>query len=144
MILTQEQINEIANQVADDILSKVKQIEDEINNRDLLVGKLIGDGAIPVNGRENFKAPCKGCRIDLSKPFEAGNAMVTTEGAIGTLSQEEVRDWCSELIEETDGRCERARAIKEAAEECKAKYPDNSTEYFACFIPKFKEAASTH
>ena len=121
---------------------QIQAMEAQIEASDLLVGEMIGSGAIPVHGRENRKAPCRGCRIDPTKPFEAGNAMVTTEGAIGTLNKQEVRDWCSELIEETDGRCTRARGIKEAARECKAKYPEDSQKYFECFIPKFREATS--
>jgi hypothetical protein len=103
----------------------------------MIIGGLTGEGAIPINGRENRKAPCRGCRIDPTKPLEPGNCMVTTEDAIGTLSPQEVRDWCSEITELPDGRCGRARAIKQAAQECKGKYPDDTTKFFQCYVPAF-------
>jgi len=107
----------------------------------MIIGTTFGEGAIPVNGRETRKAPCRGCRIDTAKPLEAGNCMVTTEDAIGTLSPNEVRDWCSGIVELQDGRCERARAIKEAARECKEKHPNDTEEFFACYAPAFAAIA---
>jgi rubrerythrin len=103
----------------------------------MIIGGLTGEGAIPVNSRETRKALCRGCRIDPTKPLEPGNCMVTTEDAIGTLSPQEVQDWCSEIIELRDGRCERARTIKQAAQECKGKYPDDTTKFFQCYVPAF-------
>jgi hypothetical protein len=107
----------------------------------IIIGTISGEGAIPARGRETRKAPCRGCRIDSNKPLESGNCMVTTEGAIGMLNPQEVRDWCSEIIELQDGRCERARSIKEAAGECKAKYPSDMKGFLQCYIPTFSELA---
>ena len=107
--------------------------------RDVVVGEVLGAGAIPLHGREDRKAPCRGCRIDPSKPMEAGNVMATTEDAIGTLSQDEVRDWCSELVELPDGRCERARGIREAARACKEQHPKDTRAFFECYAPRFSE-----
>lgn len=102
-----------------------------------IIGTIIEEGAIPVRGRETRKAPCQGCRIDPSKPLEPGNCMVTTEGAIGMLSPQEVQNWCSEIVELHDGRCERARTIKKAARECKEKYPGDMQGFLQCYIPAF-------
>ena len=63
--------------------------------------------------------------------------MCTTKGAIGTLSDREEREWCSEVNIVSDGRCARARAISEAARECKEKYPSDTEGFFKCFIPSF-------
>jgi hypothetical protein len=111
---------------------------EKVSMRDDLIGSMMGPGAIPLNGRENMKLPCHGCRIDPTKPFEPGNAMLSTREAIGVLSKREAETWCSELIEETDGRCRRAEGIREAAKTCKAQNPNDSTAYFNCFLPYFK------
>lgn len=103
--------------------------------RDTIIGAAMGAGAIPLHGRETRKERCYGCRIDPSKPLEAGNVMATTAGAIGTLSAEEVRNWCSEIVEVTDGRCERVRKIREAARECRLKYPSDTKKFFECYGP---------
>ena len=135
MTLSEEEIKQIGKAVAYEII----EIKDALEVRDVLIGAIVGEGAIPVHGRETRKAPCHGCRIDPSGLLEAGNVMVTTEDAIGTLSQAEVRNWCSEIIETADGRCKRARGLREAARECKEKFPTDSQKYFECFIPKFRE-----
>jgi hypothetical protein len=137
MEFTREDVREIAKQVADEVLVRLQKEQGELVYRDLIIGAIIGEGAIPIHGRENIKAPCTGCRLDPTKPLEAGNVMVTTKGAIGTLSPSEVRDWCSEIIELPNGRCQRARAIKEAARECKEKYPADTRKFFACYAPAF-------
>lgn len=131
MSLSESEIKEISYSVADRIVLLI------FPDMDILVGEVMGPGAIPLNGRENRKEPCTGCRIDPNKPFEAGNSMVTTKDAIGTLSAEEVRNWCSELIETKDGRCKRAWGIHEAAKGCKEKYANNTTGFFQCFAPAF-------
>lgn len=138
MALSKEEIQEIALRTADEVVAQLDKLKEEVATRDLLVAMVIGEGAVPVHGRETRKAPCRGCRIDLTKPLEAGNVMATTEDAFGILNQQEVRDWCSEIIETPDGRCTRARTIRESAQECKAKYPEDSQKYFECFIPKFR------
>jgi hypothetical protein len=138
MPLTKDEIQEIAVRTADEVVNQLRDAEENIATRDIFIGMVIGEGAIPVHGRETRKAPCQGCRIDPEGPLEAGNVMVTTEDAIGTLSQDEVREWCSEIIETPDGRCTRARNVRQAAQACKALYPDDSQKYFECFIPKFR------
>jgi len=142
MALSREEIEQIAEATADEVMTRLHKTKEELAARDLLIGIVIGEGAIPVHGRETRKEPCHGCRIDSSKPLEAGNVMVTTEDAIGTLSQDEVRNWCSEIIEMPDGRCTRARTIREAARECKEKYPTDTKGYFECFLPRFRAAGA--
>ena len=139
MPLTKEDISEIATRTADEVVSRLKQQREERELRDFIIGSAMGSGAIPLYGRETRKEPCSGCRIDLDKPLEPGNVMATTEGAIGTLSAREVRDWCSEIIELPDGRCERARLIREAARECKEKHPEDTEAFFRCYIPAFSQ-----
>jgi len=140
MALSREEVQRIAKETADQVAARLQEMQEDIATRDLLIGIVIGEGAILVHGRETRKAPCHGCRIDPGKPLEAGNVMATTENAIGTLSVQEVRDLCSEIIETPDGRCVRTRTIREAAKECKEKYPTDSKAYFECFIPKFRAA----
>jgi len=142
MALSREEIQEIAVKTADGVIEKLEKVREEITTRDLLIGTVIGEGAIPVHGRENRKEPCRGCRIDPSGPLEASNIMATTKDAIGTLSPDEVRNWCSEIEETPDGRCQRAIAIRKAAQECKEKFPDDTKGYFDCFIPKFRTVSA--
>jgi len=142
MPLSNEEIREIAQATAKEVLAALEEAEEELATRDLLVGMVVGEGAIPVHGRENRKAVCYGCRIDPDKPLEAGNVMATTKDAIGMLSAQEVRDWCSEIVERPDGRCDRAMAIRKAAQKCKAAHPDDSQAYFACFVPEFRAVHS--
>ena len=106
----------------------------------ILVAEIIGPGAIPIDGREKRKAPCECCIID---PKEPTRRMCTTKGAIGTLSKKEVGEWCSEITVVSDGRCERARGIKEAAAECREKHPHDTTGFFQCFAPAFGKLTKT-
>lgn len=127
--LLSQRVNEIIGKDADDVV------------KDAAIGALLGDGAIPLHGRETRKAVCRACRIDPTKPLEAGNVMATTEDAIGTLSKDEVREWCSELVEVGDGRCHRSLGIRQAAKECKEQHPSDTKAYFECFAPRFAEIA---
>lgn len=129
-----EEITQLAKTIADHF----RALEADMV-RDIVIGAAMGEGAIPLHSRENRREPCYGCRIDPSRPLEAGNTMATTSGAIGTLSASEVRDWCSELVEVGDGRCERARGIREAAHECKKMHPLDTQAFFGCYIPKFSQ-----
>jgi len=135
MALSETEIREIAVATADEVMAQLEEQREELELRNLIIGGVMGPGAIPLHGRETRKEPCSGCRIDPSKPLEAGNVMATTKGAIGTLSQDEVRNWCSELIETPDGRCERVMGIREAAKRCKELFPTDTTKFFQCYSP---------
>lgn len=135
MPLTTDEIKEIARATADEVVTRLKEQREERELRDFIIGSMAGEGAIPLYGREKRKAPCSGCRIDPDKPLEAGNVMATTEGAIGTLSAQEVRDWCSELTEVPDGRCTRVRTIREAAKRCRELHPADTQKFFECYAP---------
>lgn len=135
MPITENEIREIAHRTADEVMDRVSREREERETRDFIIGIAMGEGAIPVYGRETRKAPCSGCRIDPSKPLEAGNVMLTTESAFGTLAPDEVRNWCSEIIETPDGRCERVRSIREAARECREKHPEDTEAFFKCYAP---------
>lgn len=135
MAISREEIAEIARRTADEVMARMTEQRQERELRDFIIGGAIGVGAIPLYGRETRTAPCTGCRIDPTKPLEAGNVMATTEGAIGTLAPDEVRNWCSGIIEAPDGRCVRVRRIKEAARECREKYPTDTEKFFACYAP---------
>jgi len=137
MPLTKEEIKEIATRTADEVTARIREQDKERELRDLIIGCTIGEGALPLHGREMRKAPCHGCRIDPSKPLEPGNVMVTTEDALGILNKNEVKEWCSEITEDPDGRCERVRAIRTAARECKEKYPNDTAKFFQCYAPAF-------
>ena len=130
--LSDEDVDRIA-------IAVVEKAREDVDIRDVIIGSAMGEGAIPVYGRETRKEVCHACRIDPSKPLEAGNVMATTGNAFGILSQEEVRNWCSEIIEVADGRCARARSIREAARECKEKYPEDTEAFFRCYIPAFSQ-----
>lgn len=125
-----EEIEHLAEALAE-------HIREYMDPRDVIIGVTMGEGAMPLHGREKRQEPCLACRIDPAKPLEAGNVMATTKGAIGTLSQDEVRGWCSEIVEVMDGRCERARRLRIAAQNCKELHPDDARAYFECFIPEF-------
>lgn len=135
MALTEAEIRGIAVATANEVMERIKQEREERELRDVIIGSAIGGGAIPLSGRETHKEPCSGCRIDPNKPLEAGNVMATTKGAIGTLSADEVRNWCSEIIETPDGRCVRVRGIRQAAKECREKYPEDTEKFFQCYAP---------
>ncbi len=139
MPLTTGEISQIATRTADEVMERVSLEREERELRDHIIGGAMGEGAIPLYGRETRKEPCHGCRIDPGKPLEAGNVMATTNNAIGTLAPDEVRNWCSEIIEVADGRCQRARNIKEAARECKEAYPEDTAKFFACYAPAFSK-----
>lgn len=141
MPLTKEEIQQIATRTADEVMAQIDKEREERELRDLIIGSTVGEGAIPLRGRETRKAPCHGCRIDPTKPLEAGNIMATTSDAIGILSAKEVRDWCSEITEDPDGRCERVRSIRKAARECKEKYPHDTAKFFGCYAPAFSRIA---
>ncbi len=104
-----------------------------------MIGSVMGKGAIPLYGRETRKEPCACCLIDPAGPNAPENRMCTTKGAIGTLNDREEREWCSEIKIVPDGRCTRARAIGEAARECKEKYPEDTAKFFECYIPAFSQ-----
>lgn len=98
----------------------------------------VGRGAIPVRGREHRKEPCSCCYVD-PRPDVPENRMCTTKGAIGILSNREEQDWCSEIVPVADGRCARARMLREAAERCKRLHPRDTQAFFQCYIPAFSQ-----
>lgn len=100
--------------------------------QDVIIGSAIGEGGIPIHGRENRKEPCRCCKTD-------NKLMCSSSDVIGLLSQKEIKEWCSEIIEVPDGRCERARKIKEAAKECKEKHPHNTAGFWECYAPAFSK-----
>jgi len=128
--LTSEDVNRIAEAV-------VEKAMEDVGIRDIMIGSAAGKGAIPLYGRETRKEPCSCCLIDPEAPNVPENRMCTTKGAIGTLSDREEREWCSEIKIVSDGRCERARSIREAAKTCKEKYPEDTEAFFQCYIPAF-------
>lgn len=116
----------------------VRELEIKALALDILEEALVGN-AIIIPGREMEKRPCRACRIDPTRPLEPGNAMASTTGAIGILTQQQMRDLCSEVTEVPDGRCTRARTIREAAQECKALHPTDAEGFFRCYLPRFRE-----
>ena len=123
--MTEADINQIAEAVAE-------KVKEDMGLRDIIIGAAIGEGGIPIHGRENRKEPCRCCKTD-------DKLMCSSSDVIGLLSQKEIKEWCSEIIEVPDGRCERARKIKEAARECKEKHPHNTTGFFECYAPAFSK-----
>ncbi|GAI58809.1 unnamed protein product, partial [marine sediment metagenome] len=119
----------------------VEKAAEDVGVRDIMIGSVMGKGAIPLYGRETRKEPCSCCLIDPEGPNEPANRMCTTKSAIGTLKDSEEREWCSEINIVSDGRCERARSIREAARECKEKYPSDTAKFFACYAPAFSKIA---
>lgn len=132
MAISEAEINQIAEAVAE-------RVKEDMGIRDVIIGGAMGEGAIPLYGRELRKEPCSCCLIDPDKPSVPENRMCTTSGAIGTLKDSEEREWCSEINIVSDGRCERARKIKEAARVCKEKYPEDTTKFFECYAPAFSK-----
>ena len=130
--LPQEDVNRIAEAL-------IEKAAEDVGIRDIMIGSAAGEGAIPLYGRETRKEPCSCCFIDPAGPNAPENRMCTTKGAIGTLSDREEREWCSEIKIVSDGRCARARAIREAARECKEKYPEDTEAFFRCYIPAFSQ-----
>jgi len=132
MGLSDEEVERIASAV-------VEKASEDVGIRDVIIGSAMGKGAIPLYGRETRKEPCSCCLIDPEGPNAPENRMCTTSSAIGTLKDSEERDWCSEIKIVADGRCARARAIKEAARECKEKHPSDTEAFFQCYIPAFSK-----
>ncbi len=130
--LSQEDVNRIAEAV-------VEKAAEDVGIRDIMIGSAMGKGAIPLYGRETRKELCSCCLIDPEGPNVPENRMCTTKGAIGTLSDREEREWCSEINIVSDGRCARARSIREAARECKEKHPEDTEAFFRCYIPAFSQ-----
>ncbi len=118
----------------------VEKAMEDVQVRDIMIGSAMGKGAIPLYGRETRKELCSCCLIDPEGPNAPENRMCTTKGAIGLLNDREERDWCSEINIVADGRCARARAIREAARVCKEKHPDDTEAFFKCYIPAFSQA----
>jgi len=114
------------------------EIEDvAMDIRDVALGAAMGEGAIPLYGRELRKEPCACCLIDPEGPNEPANRMCTTKSAIGTMKDSEEREWCSVINIVPDGRCGRARKIREVAKECKERHPKDTAKFFECFAPSF-------
>ena len=132
MALSDEDVNRIAEAV-------VEKAAEDVGVRDIMIGSAMGSGAIPLYGRETRKEPCACCLIDPEEPNAPKNRMCTTKGAIGTLNDHEESEWCSEIKIVPDGRCARARAIREAARECKEKHPEDTEAFFSCYIPAFSQ-----
>ncbi len=131
-MLSDEDVNRVAEAV-------VEKAMEDVGIRDIVIGSAMGKGAIPLYGRETRKEPCACCLIDPEGSNTPENRMCTTKGAIGTLNDQEERDWCSEIVIVPDGRCARARAISEAARECKEKHPEDTEAFFRCYIPAFSQ-----
>lgn len=130
--LSDEDVNRIAEAV-------VERAAEDVGVRDTMIGSVMGKGAIPLYSRETRKEPCACCLIDPAEPSAPKNRMCTTKSAIGTLSDSEERAWCSEINIVADGRCSRARSIREAARECKEKHPEDTEAFFKCYIPAFSQ-----
>jgi len=126
--------NEDINRIAEALVEKAAK---DVGVRDIMLGSVMGKGAISLYGREARKEPCACCLIDPEGSNTPENRMCTTKGAIGTLSDREERDWCSEIKIVSDGRCARARTIREAARECKEKHPEDTEAFFKCYVPAF-------
>ena len=134
MGITREDIETIALRTAEEVMTRIRETESDL---DILHGTAAGPGAIPLYGRENRQEPCDCCLINPGGPDVPENRMCTTKGAIGILSNREEREWCSEINVVADGRCQRARSIREAAAECREKYPADTQKFFECFAPAF-------
>jgi hypothetical protein len=131
-ILSETQIDQLAGALA-------TKIKDQLDIRDVALSGAMGPGAIPLYGRETRKEPCSCCLIEPGGPNSPENRMCTTSGAIGTLKDSEEREWCSTVELVPDGRCERARKIRQAAAECKEKYPGDTAKFFECYAPAFSK-----
>ena len=131
-MLSDEDVERVANAI-------VEKAREDVGIRDVIIGSAMGKGAIPLYGRETRKEPCSCCLIEPEGPNAPENRMCTTSGAIGTLKDSEEREWCSEINIVSDGRCARARSIREAARECKERYPEDTAKFFACYAPAFSK-----
>ena len=138
MPLSSGEITEIATKTADKVMEQIRFGGSE---EGLAAAKdaVLGVGAYIMPERRGTKGPCTCCIIDPSKPIVPKNLMCTTTGAIGTLKDSEEEELCDELIFVKDGRCARARGLREAAKECKEEYPDDTKRFFECYIPKFSK-----
>lgn len=139
MAISREEISQIATRTADEVMDRVSLEREERELCDHLIGGAMGKGAIPLYGRETRRESCSCCLIDPEGPNAPENRMCTTKGAIGTLKDSEEREWCSEIKIVSDGRCERARSIREAARVCKEKYPEDIAKFFECYAPAFSK-----
>lgn len=135
MAISTEEIDQIAIRTAEEVIDRMRQQREEREIRDFIIGGAIGEGAIPLYGRETRTAPCSCCLIDPEGPNEPPNRMCTTESAIGTLKDTEERQWCSTVDIVPDGRCERVRKIREAAKKCKELHPTDTEAFFRCYAP---------
>ncbi|MBA7588701.1 hypothetical protein ES708_30768 [subsurface metagenome] len=134
--MRQEEVESLASTIADRVKEEITR---GVGIRDVVIGSAMGEGAIPLYGRETRKEPCSCCLIEPEGPNTPENRMCTTKGAIGTLNDREEREWCSEIKIVADGRCARARSIREAAKVCKEKHPADTTKFFECYIPAFSQ-----
>lgn len=129
-MLSDEEVNRIAEAV-------VEKAMEDVGIRDVIIGSAMGEGAIPLYGRETRKEPCSCCLIEPEGPNVPENRMCTTSGMIGTMKDREERELCSVVNIVSDGRCARARAIKEAARRCKKEHPEDTEAFFRCYSPAF-------
>ena len=129
-MLSDEEVDRIASAV-------VEKAREDVGIRDVIIGSAMGEGGIPLYGRETRKEPCSCCLIEPGGPNVPENRMCTTSGMIGTMKDSEERELCSVVNIVSDGRCERARSIRKAARECKEKYPEDTEAFFRCYAPAF-------
>ncbi len=122
------------------IIAKEIEITSLVSFSDIniLVGEVIGTGAIPVKGRHKKKAPCNCCKIDPHGPNEPANRLCTTSGAIGTLSQQEQVDWCSKIHVVESELCKRAALVRSTAADCKSRFQGDVHGFFNCFANAFE------
>ncbi len=105
----------------------------------------VGQGAIVLADRAGHTAPCECCLIDPDgSDSDPKNRMCSTKGAIGTLTNQEERDLCdpAQTRISRDGRCQRARDIRSAAQSCRQEFPDDNRLFFECFAPAFSRTTS--
>lgn len=131
-MISDEDVERIASAV-------VEKATEDVGIRDVIIGSAMGKGAIPLYGRELRREPCSCCLIDPEGPNAPENRMCTSSGCIGTLKDSEEREWCSEINIVPNGRCARARGIREAAARCKEEHPTDTAAFFACYAPAFSK-----
>mgnify|MGYP000565579513 CR=1 FL=1 len=111
----------------------------------ILKDTFVGQGAIVLEGRGGRRDACECCLIDpAGSPTDPKNRMCTTKGAIGTLTNQEERELCdpAQTRISRDGRCQRARDIRSAAQSCRQEFPDDNRRFFECFAPAFSKTTS--
>lgn len=89
---------------------------EELDEEKILLHMLVeslGSPAIIVNEALARSTPCKCYPIDHDKK------LCFTKGAIGALSQEQRKLYCTEEIDITEGITERVKQFREAAKVCK-------------------------